>query len=354
MVLPQSVLENIAKFKDGFLKYRSTKEGRESEEDIRRRAKEINILLENFDEASLLTLAKNLYAFEWWAKKEWLVNYWIEGAGGIENLRKSLEELIYSNRKLVERFDIFKKNVKGFGAATLTEILTYFNPQEYGIWNIRTKQGLLKLGINRVAENIDVSKLSISNISGKDYEAIIKTLKEIAGVLKNETTLKDPDLLDVNHFLYYLAITLDIKGNGSGENVPEHDEIVDMVLNIGKGLGFDVLKEVPLVTGTRIDALWSTQIGNIGELKYVFEVHVKGSIDSLIINLMKVSQDPTVQKVVAISTREELEKIKREADTMKNLLLDKFLFWDIREVVKASELIDELIDMMRILGLTKI
>jgi hypothetical protein len=190
----------------------------------------------------------------------------------------------------------------------------------------------------------------VSNVSGRDYEAVIRTLKEMVGLLKDENTLRNPDLLDVDYFLSYLVDLQDIE-DGEDE-VPDHGEIVDMVLNIGKGLGFDVLKEVPLASGTRLDALWSAQIGNIGELKYVFEVHVKGSIDSLILNLMKAAQDPAVQKVVAVSSEEELEKIKREALMIKNLA-DKILFWDIREVVRANELVDDLMDTMRRLGLTR-
>jgi hypothetical protein len=353
--LAQNVVENIKKFKDDFLKYRAGEEGKEFEEERRHHTEMIRSVLgkeglKNFDESSLLTIANNLYAFGWWAKKEWLVDNWIESAGGIENLRKNFEVLLYSDLKLADRFDTFRKNVKGMGAAVISEILTYFDPHEYGIWNKRVRRGLLKLGIERLERGVDVGKLGVSNVSGRDYEAIIRTLKEMVGLLKDENTLRNPDLLDVDYFLSYLVDLQDIE-DGKDE-VPDHGEIVDMVLNIGKGLGFDVLKEVPLASGTRLDALWSAQIGNIGELKYVFEVHVKGSIDSLILNLMKAAQDPAVQKVVAVSSEGELEKIKREALMIKNLA-DKILFWDIREVVRANELVDDLMDTMRRLGLTR-
>jgi hypothetical protein len=353
--LAQNVVENIKKFKDDFLKYRAGEEGKEFEEERRHHTEMIRSVLgkeglKNFDESSLLTIANNLYAFGWWAKKEWLVDNWIESAGGIENLRKNFEVLLYSDLKLADRFDTFRKNVKGMGAAVISEILTYFDPHEYGIWNKRVRRGLLKLGIERLERGVDVGKLGVSNVSGRDYEAIIRTLKEMVGLLKDENTLRNPDLLDVDYFLSYLVDLQDIE-DGKDE-VPDHGEIVDMVLNIGKGLGFDVLKEVPLASGTRLDALWSAQIGNIGELKYVFEVHVKGSIDSLILNLMKAAQDPAVQKVVAVSSEGELEKIKREALMIKNLV-DKILFWDIREVVRANELVDDLMDTMRRLGLTR-
>lgn len=108
-----------------------------------------------------------------------------------------------------------------------------------------------------------------------------------------------------------------------------------MLLNIGRGLGFDALAEVPLAPGTRVDVVWSARIGNLGELRYVFEVHVGGSVDALLINLMKTSQDPTVQKVVAVATGEGLEKIKREASSLK-MISDKLVYWSVRIVYKVN------------------
>ncbi|MCL7384489.1 MAG: hypothetical protein LZ173_09530 [Thaumarchaeota archaeon] len=68
---------------------------------------------------------------------------------------------------------------------------------------------------------------------------------------------------------------------------------------------------------------------------------------------MKASQDPTVQKIVAVAVENELERIKREASTLR-ALSDKMLYWDIREVSKVHELIEELMSIMQRLGLTKI
>ncbi|MCL7389591.1 MAG: hypothetical protein LZ173_06635, partial [Thaumarchaeota archaeon] len=149
--------------------------------------------MRNLDETSLLTLANNLYAFMWWTKKEWLVDYWIKGAGGIEKLRESLEKLLYSDRSLVDRFDSFRKNVKGVGVAMITEMLAYFNPKIYGIWNKKVKKALLKLGITQTGESFNINKISINKLTGEQYEAIIETLKEIAKLLRDDKYLPDPD-----------------------------------------------------------------------------------------------------------------------------------------------------------------
>jgi hypothetical protein len=355
--LPENVVKNILGIKKKYFEYRSSREGEEFERERRKHEGEVKKILSrevlrNLDETSLLTLANNLYAFMWWTKKEWLVDYWIKGAGGIEKLRESLEKLLYSDRSLVDRFDSFRKNVKGVGVAMITEMLAYFNPKIYGIWNKKVKKALLKLGITQTGESFNINKISINKLTGEQYEAIIETLKEIAKLLRDDKYLPDPDLLDVDYFLFYFTEILTPEGDSEDEEYG-HEDVVNMILEIGKGLGFDVLREVPLAIGTRVDAIWSARIGNLGELKYVFEVHIKGDINSLLVNLMKASQDPTVQKIVAVAVENELERIKREASTLR-ALSDKMLYWDIREVSKVHELIEELMSIMQRLGLTKI
>ena len=52
---------------------------------------------------------------------------------------------------------------------------------------------------------------------------------------------------------------------------------------------------------------------------YVFEVQTKGSVDSLILNLLKSLNNPAVQGVVAVSDKEQLERIKKHAADVKDL-----------------------------------
>lgn len=351
MSLPKDFVENVFKFKKSYLDYRESSEGLRFEEERRRHENEVKKILsreelEKFDESSLLLLANNLYAFMWWTRKEFLVDYWIKGAGGLERLRHYLRELLYSERSLNERFNEFRKNIKGIGIAMITEMLTYFNPREHGVWNKRVREALTKLGLTQV------SKLRVSRLTGEEYISIIKMLKEVANLLRDSKRLPNPDLLDVDYFLYYVLTIAEDVEEYVAEEMLDHDEVVNMLMSIGKGLGFDVLREVPLMAGARVDVVWLARIGNLGELRYVFEVHIKGSIDSLILNLVKSSQDPTVQKIVAVSNEEELEKIRKEVSPLK-VLSDRLVYWNIREVEKAYELIEELMDIMQRLGLTR-
>jgi len=45
----------------------------------------------------------------------------------------------------------------------------------------------------------------------------------------------------------------------------------------------------------------STHSQSRGLVTYVFEVHRKGSVDNLIVNLQKALNNPTVQKIIAVS-----------------------------------------------------
>ena len=88
--------------------------------------------------------------------------------------------------------------------------------------------------------------------------------------------------------------------------------------------------------GSRVDTIWEATIGNMGRVIYVFEVQTKGSIDSLILNLLKALNNPAVQGVVAVSDAHQLEKIKRHANGVTDLR-DKLKYLDYVEVLRIHE-----------------
>ena len=88
----------------------------------------------------------------------------------------------------------------------------------------------------------------------------------------------------------------------------------------------DAKSEVRVGKGAIVDAVWSINIGNMGQIMYVFEVQTKGSIDSLLLNLQKANNNKSVQAIVAVSDKKQLQKIKDESEeinTFKDLKL-----WD--------------------------
>lgn len=132
-----------------------------------------------------------------------------------------------------------------------------------------------------------------------------------------------------------------------GESKSFHDEIQEKLITIGELLGFESRGEVKITTGAIVDAVWEAQIGNMGKVIYVFEVHSKGSIDSLILNLKKAQNNAAVQAVVAVAEEEQLTKIIQES---RGVIAEKDLrTWDTEEVltvydalVRAHESINKL------------
>lgn len=127
-----------------------------------------------------------------------------------------------------------------------------------------------------------------------------------------------------------------------------HNEIIDMILDIGSCLGFESEKEVKVAKGAVVDAIWKVRIGNMGMIMYVFEVQSHGSIDSLILNLHKASYNKAVQRLIAVSDSKQLLKIKDETDPLKNFDL---VLWDFEDVRSVHESLSSAFESINKLGL---
>jgi len=63
---------------------------------------------------------------------------------------------------------------------------------------------------------------------------------------------------------------------------------------LGSGSASRRKKERKVARGAQVDAVWQARIANLGVVTYVFEVQRHGSIDSLILNLQRAQNNPTV------------------------------------------------------------
>ena len=209
------------------------------------------------------------------------------------------------------------KSVKGIGPATISELLTYTNPNEYVIFNKTVILCFTYLGIP------DMPRYNYQ-FTGKKYAEVCAIAKEISAALKTAGA-DDYDLLAVDYFLWDEVLPLAEKKEPSDQTpatvAPKtasdskslHDEIKEKLVAIGELLGFESRSEVHIASGAVVDAVWEAKIGNMGKAIYVFEVQSKGSIDSLILNLKRAQSNAAVQAVVAVADEEQLAKIIRES-----------------------------------------
>ena len=302
-------------------------------------------------EDEFLEYISKLWSMLIWGNKKYVVDKLIVD-NGFDKLKKQLAELLYSTSSIEKRWDTFLKSIKGMGPATISELLTYANPQKYVIFN---KTTILCYGY------LDIPDMPKYNYqyTGKKYAEVCAIAKEIADELK-KAGATDYDLLAVDYFMWDEILPLAEKKTSDTPATPEvkkpvtsndskslHDEIKEKLVAIGELLGFDSRSEVKITTGAVVDAVWEAKIGNMGKAIYVFEVQSKGSIDSLILNLKKAQSNAAVQAVVAVADEEQLAKIIRES---VGVIDEKSLrTWDSEDVlavydslVRAHESINKL------------
>ena len=267
-------------------------------------------------EDEFLEYVSKLWSMLIWGNKKYVVDKLIADNGFLI-LKKQLAELLYGTSPIEKRWDHFLKSVKGMGPATISELLTYANPQEYVIFN---KTTILCFGY------LDIPDMPKYNYqyTGKKYREVCDIAKEIAQELK-KSSAKHYDLLAVDYFLWdeilplaekkspEMPVSESKKPTTTNDSKSLHDEIKENLVAIGELLGFDSRSEVKITAGAVVDAVWEAKIGNMGKAIYVFEVQSKGSIDSLILNLKKAQSNAAVQAVVAVADEEQLAKIIRES-----------------------------------------
>lgn len=327
-------------------------------EDNRAERNERKAYYQSFTKDKLLVMSEEefheyisrLWSMLIWGNKKYVVDRLIAD-NEFPKLKKKLAELLFGNDPVEKRWDAFLKSVKGLGPATISELLTYTNPDEYIIFNKTTI--------------ISFSYLDIPNMpkynyqyTGKKYVEVCEIAKKIAAALK-DAGAEDYDLLAVDYFLWDevmpLADKTESKEQSTADSVPKtasdtkslHDEIKGKLVDIGQLLGFESRSEVKIKAGAIVDAVWEAKIGNMGKAIYVFEVQSKGSIDSLILNLKKAQSNAAVQAVVAVADEEQLAKIIRES---AGVIDEKSLrTWDFEDVlavydalVRAHESINKL------------
>lgn len=299
-----------------------------------------------------------LWAMLIWGNKRYVTDKLLED-NGLDGLRKELADLVWGGNPVAERWDRFRKRIKGMGPAMMSEILCHVHPDSCMLWNRRALVGLRYLGV----ENLPRYDYQMT---GRRYAELSEAVGEIAQALRAEG-FEDADLLTADYFIWEElqaegSLAVAAQGPGTGETLEQvasvdqktsefiHDEIRDKLVDIGMFLGLAARPEVKVADGSKVDAVWEQTIGNMGRVIYVFEVQTKGSIDSLVVNLLKSLNNPAVQGVVAVSDTEQIEKIRKHAAEVQGLG-NKLKCWDYERVLEVHEALQSVNAEINSLGL---
>jgi len=301
--------------------------------------------IDALEEGTLRELIHILWSFNGWTNKDWLFQQMLTSE--LPRIRTAFRRLLYGHEPLAQRFDGMR-GIRMVGAAFISEMLAHHNHREYAIWNRRSREGLVRLGISETVLP------KSSQISGKQYASFCGLAKSVL----EQVSALCPDFRDLFHLdflLYYVS------AHEPRAEVPvptpkpiedfDHGAVIDQVLELGDGLGFEVAREFTVARGCRIDAIWRSRVANLGAISYAFEVHRSGSRDSAILNLQRVRRDPTIQKVVLVSSSGELERFREEIASLGEDFRNAVGYFTVEDLERALEHLDELKGILRGLGL---
>lgn len=243
----QRIGEYVNKFKE-FLKSETGKEWDKERNDrlvlFRKLLSEEKVVQLSKDDFGKIIII--LWASQIWGNKEYLVNT-IISRNGLQKLRNEFNALIYGKETLEKRYDRFRKNIKGLGGASITEILAFVSPNEYCIWN-RTPINVLPF---LKMKNLLPSQIHPSYIKGKHYVRCNDVLKLIKDELEDKG-LENPNFIDVDHFLYYIfvyempekemvpqeKVEEKVELIGVLKGISTHEEAEAILLELGNMFGF--------------------------------------------------------------------------------------------------------------------
>lgn len=299
-----------------------------------------------FTEERLLAMSEDdlfeylspLWAMAMWGNKHYQIDNIIE-ANGIELLRRQFANLIYGKTSIEKRWDDFRSKIKGVGPAIMSELLCKTYPAQYLLWNKKTYTGFKTLKIGNLPRYE-------ARLSGKMYVELSNIGQQILEKAQQYGYNEINDLLALNHFIWN-ELQSDTAGCTNPDKEEElivtskkdatfiHNDIRDKVAEIGHCLGFRAEVEKKVAVGAVVDAIWEVTIGNMGRVIYVFEVQTSGSIDSLILNLMKAKNNKAVQGIVAVTDQQQIEQIRKEIESLP--IRNEVKFWDYTEVLRVHE-----------------
>ncbi len=292
-----------------------------------------------------------------WGNKRYVVDKLIKDNGFV-HLKEELAELVWGKLPLQGRWDRFRSKIKGMGPAMMSEILCHVHPADCMIWNRRAYLGFRHLGVENIPRYDH-------QLTGKRYEELSEMAKKIAEEMRM-LGFQDANPLTVDYFIWNELQFEEILSQINKKRKPPekgeieqadtvtsafiHNEVRDKLRDIGQWLGFASNSEVKVADGSTVDTVWEATIGNMGRVIYVFEVQTKGSIDRLIVNLLKALNNPAVQGVVAVSDSVQIETIKKQSGGVQGLR-DKLKCWDYKEVLQVHEALESVNEAINSLGL---
>lgn len=159
--------------------------------------------IEHLDEQTLKDIFKEFYALYGVchpnAPREEYLNPVISEFG-FEPFRNKIKELLYGSDPFEQRYVDFIESTPYIGSGITTELLCYWQPEEYAILNGKATKALKILGLDG-----RITAPKSGKNSGHYYTQFTAVAKEILNILKKEPGFEDAALSTVDYLLYEVS-----------------------------------------------------------------------------------------------------------------------------------------------------
>jgi len=305
------------------------------------------------------TFIKSLWAMNIWHNKDYKVEQLIKD-NSLEKLKDSLGKLLHGSDPVERRWDDFRTSVKGLGTSSLSEILTFYDPQQYALINLKPYQVLPRIGY------------SVSPVKdGKSYRKAVEEIGKVKRLLE-ENGVEETDFIVTDFFIWYLfseVFDLQFKrkeepglppGKGESEKeggeappalttfvIDSHEGAEAVLLMLGKLLGYDTytpdagrtykeqklgdiasLEDLPFFAGEKVmDSVRNVDVVWLKDEwpEYFFEVEHTTGVTS---GLLRIYQAEKLNsKFFIVGPRDVLGRFEREVEKAPfNRIKEKYRF----------------------------
>jgi hypothetical protein len=219
----------------------NVKEHRDHERYFKERLSDAN--LERMFPSQFKEVYKTLWASNMWGNKDWYIENKLIAPNGFETIKQELKKLLYGPGEIDIRYDEFRKNVKGFGPSSISEILHFIFPDKFCLWNEKPKSVLPFLGLNLLPDKF--FKYQIMN--GTEYLQCVNALRVVKDSLRDYAI---KDFIDLDIFFWYIYddvmpaevekkdIAVKTKPSPKAVRISDHDGAEYYLLELGRMLGY--------------------------------------------------------------------------------------------------------------------
>jgi len=280
-------------------------------------------------EAEFRQVLASLWANQLWTNKDYPADRVLKHAT-LERVREELYLLLWGDAPIAERYDSFRRSIKGMGPSMITEILCFVRPKDYPIWNEKPKNVLPRLGMKTLLPD----KLYKYQISGDDYARIIEVLDTLRREVESQG-FPDMDFMDLDIFIWLLfsevvkaeeeprekpqiQVITPVEVEIKGETL-DHWDAIALLLELGNLLGYDTYASDP----SRKSRVLGKTLGDIARLQDIPAFTYERHLD-------------TVKNIDVIWFREEFPSHCFEVEHTTGVTLGLLRLYQIRNFTQAK------------------